>query len=202
MLSQTTHISLLKRLGKRGDGSASADRGAAWNEFCDRYGDVIRGFARRQGLQPADCDDVVQDVLAALTQSMPGFTYDPAKGKFRSYLKTVTLHAIFARSRQKRGEVSLEQVCSAAERAATDDEVEALWNEQWRQYHLTRAMQAIDVEFNRADRAAFERYALDGESAEAVAKELGMSVDQVYKAKSRIIRRLTELIERQVAEEG
>lgn len=94
MLTETTHISLLARL-------SGGEDPLAWTEFCHRYGELIRNFCRAQHLQPADCDDVLQDVLMSLTKSMPRFEYDPSRGKFRSYLKTITLHAIFARTRQK-----------------------------------------------------------------------------------------------------
>lgn len=42
---------------------------------------LLAGFARRRGLQGADCDDLVQDVLMALVKAMPGFRYDPHKGR-------------------------------------------------------------------------------------------------------------------------
>ena len=96
----TTHASLLIRLR---DGADSA----AWKEFHERYGELIRGFARRRDLQAADCDDVAQEVMLSLSKAMPGFRYDPCKGKFRSYLKTVTLRAIFRKTQQKHGEVAL-----------------------------------------------------------------------------------------------
>ena len=192
MGSYTTHITLLERLS--GEGSASA-----WREFCDRYGPVIRGFARRWGAQPADCDEVVQDVLTALTKAMPGFQYDPAKGKFRSYLKTVTLRALGKKSRQKRGDVSLDEGIHADPEGSASDEH---WEEEWRQYHLRMAMRTIAVEFNGQDRVAFEDYALRGRDAGETAEALGLSVDQVYQAKSRILKRLTQLIETQVKDEG
>jgi DNA-directed RNA polymerase specialized sigma24 family protein len=67
----TTHQSLLVRLSDRQDQ-------AAWREFCDRYEELVRGFARRQGVQGSEQDDVLQDVLWALTRVMPGFVYQPA----------------------------------------------------------------------------------------------------------------------------
>jgi RNA polymerase sigma-70 factor (ECF subfamily) len=195
VFAQTTHISLLERLSDGRDA-------VAWHEFCTRYGDLIRNFARHQNLQQADIDDVLQDVLMALTKAMPGFVYDPSKGKFRSYLKTVTLHAIFARSRQKRGEVALEDVKTAADAAAADATVDGVWDEQWRQYHLRQAMRTIESEFNDLDIAAFKQYGVAGRGAKEVADELGVSVDSVYQAKSRILKRLGSIIEQQVGEEG
>jgi RNA polymerase sigma-70 factor (ECF subfamily) len=191
----TTHASLLARL-------ADGQDPAAWREFHERYDELIRGFARRQNLQPADCDDVAQDVLLALSKAMPGFRYDPTKGKFRSYLKTVVLHTIFKRAKRKPGEVNLEYIEEATHAATEDKDIEEIWEEEWRQYHIRLARRRIELEFSEADRAAFEAYALGGRDARETAQALGMSVDQVYQAKSRILKRLSELINQQVAEEG
>jgi RNA polymerase sigma-70 factor (ECF subfamily) len=188
----TTHTTLLTRLSEGTDASA-------WREFCDRYGELIRSFARQQNLQAADCDDVLQDVLTALSQSMPQFRYDPAKGKFRSYLKTVVMHAISRKIGQKRGELPLDTV---GEGAVSSSDAGQAWEAEWRQYHLRRAMRTIEAESSPTDRAAFARYALRGEDARKTAESLGLSVDQVYQAKSRILKRLSQIIDQQVREEG
>ena len=187
----TTHITLLARVSRGQDPSA-------WREFCDRYEDLIRAFARRRGVRPTDTDDVVQDVLLALTKAMPGFAYDPAKGKFRSYLKTVVLHAISRRSCQTMPATPLPD----GSMSGPGDDPEPLWESEWRQYHLRRAMKTIRAEFGSSDIAAFEAYVREGRSADDTAAALGISVDSVYQAKSRILRRLGQLIESQVAEEG
>lgn len=195
MSAESTHVTLLARL-RHGD-----DR-SAWLEFHDRYAELIRGFLRRRGVQPADCDDMLQDVLLAVSKSMPGFTYDPAKGKFRSYLKATTLRTYFRRISQKPAEQRLELIEEATRAACDDQEVEAAWETEWRQHHLRLAMRSIAAEFNESDRRAFQRYAVEGLDARETAEALGLSVEQVYQAKSRIVRRLTELIEQQVREEG
>jgi len=191
----TTHASLLERL-------AQGDDAPAWREFSDRYGELIRSFARRRGLQPSDCDDVMQDVMLAVTRNMPGFDYDPARGRFRGYLKTIAVRAIIRKQFQKRGEPGNELLEESFDEAARDDAVDEQWEQEWRQHHLRVAMQAARQEFNEADVAAFELYAGQGRPAEEVARELGMSVDSVYQAKSRMLRRLRELVAQQVAEEG
>lgn len=196
MLTGTqTHATLLARL-------AGDDAPAAWPEFVSRYGDLIRGFARRRGLQTADVDDVTQDVLVSLSKALPGFRYDPAKGKFRSYLKTVVVRAIAKKSLQRRGEFTLLDLDGATRDGLDAPDAESHWEVEWRQYHVRLAMRTINSEFNEADRSAFELYALHGREARDVASDLGLSVDQVYQAKSRITRRLAQLIEAQVQDEG
>ena len=195
MYSRTTHTTLLAKLRDPSDISA-------WDEFCERYGDLILAFARGQGLQAADCDDVLQDVLLILTGSMPRFVYDPEKGKFRSFLKTVTLRAVFKKFRQKRGGEEQEPDEEALEALEGDPAAGARWEEEWRQYHLRSAMKRIATEFNESDQAAFRLYALEQRSAADTAQAVGLSVDGVYQTKSRIVARLSALIELQVKEEG
>lgn len=195
MVQTTTHATLLARLAVGNDSSA-------WGEFLDRYGDLIRRFSIVRGLQPADADDVTQEVLLSLTKSMPSFRYDPAKGKFRSYLKTAVLRAVIRKSRQNVGEIVLEDIEAAVTHAADDASIDELWEHEWRQYHLRQAMRTIDVEFNPADRSAFARYAVEGRPAQETADALEVSVEQVYQAKSRILKRIGQLIEQQVRDEG
>ena len=42
----------------------------AWDEFAEIYAPVVYRSARRIGLQSADADDVVQEVLAAVARSV------------------------------------------------------------------------------------------------------------------------------------
>lgn len=199
MITQTgTHASLLAKLGANPDTGTDA----AWREFVDRYGDLIRGFCRSRGVLRADGDDIVQDVLLSLTKAMPNFRYDPAKGKFRSYLKTVTLHAIFRKSGQKSPGGTLQDVDSLTHAASVDDLTDATWEREWRRYHLRRAMQVIDAEFSSRDRSVFTRYAVGGEDGALVARESGISIDALYQIKTRITRRLAEVIGQQVQDEG
>lgn len=191
----TTHVSLLARLADPADQ-------AAWGEFHRRYAELLRGFARRRGIQMADCDDIVQDVLVSLGKALPGFEYDPARGKFRSYLKTITLRVIFRKSSQNRGTARLEHIEEATRAASMDEEVEQQWEDEWREHHLRRAMRDVLAEFNDKDRQAFQLYAVEGRPLEEVTGVLAMSADAVYQAKSRILRRLSALIEKQVDEEG
>lgn len=187
----TTHASLLLRLGPGGDS-------AAWQEFFDRYVDLLRGFARRRGLQSSDADDVVQDVMLAIKKQIGEFRYDPGRGRFRGFLKTLALRAIWPRLYPPNAADPSTALPDLERDSAFDSE----WEEEWRQYHLKTAMQRVRHEFNASDVRAFELYAGEGRDAESTGRSLGLSIDQVYQAKSRIVRRLKQLIAEQVAEEG
>jgi RNA polymerase sigma-70 factor (ECF subfamily) len=192
-----THASMFARLA-----ASPSTANPAWAEFVERYGDLIRSFCRSHGLQTSDTEDVVQDVLLGLNKAMPGFAYDPSKGRFRGYLKTATLHAIYRTFRQDKAPASLEERESMVVDANADAAIDERWERAWRQYHLRRAFATMSTEVSSRDLQAFERYALQGEDAGVLAKELGLSLDALYQIKSRCTKRLAVLVEKQVEEEG
>jgi RNA polymerase sigma-70 factor (ECF subfamily) len=57
---------------------------------------------------------------------------------------------------------------------------------------LRRALELIRSDFEDRTWQAFHRAAVEGQPAAALAAELGMSVDAVYQAKARVLRRLRE----------
>ena len=190
----STHASLLDRLADGVDPQA-------WAEFHGRYRDLIHAMARRSGLQPADCDDVTQEVCLSLSRSLGRFAYDPSRGRFRSYLRTVVVNTITRKQRQKRAAYALpDDVVDP--RCDTDPAAAAAWEDEWQQYHVRRAMSRLMTTVSDRDRLAFVRYAMQGASAAQTAEELQLTVDNVYQIKSRILRRLSELIAEQVEEEG
>lgn len=194
-LFTTTHGTLLARICDSSDP-------AAWSDFCAQYEEMIRAFARRQGMVGPDADDIVQEVLLALTKAMPGFEYNPAKGKFRSYLKTVVVRAIIRKRQRHTGDAKTQDLDEESRVAASDASLDAVWEEEWRQQHLRRAMRQTEAEFSATDVRCFRAYVLEGVDTDEVARRFGVSPGQVYNAKSRILGRLREIIASQIEDEG
>jgi len=195
-LDVSTHASLLARLKDDGDA-------AAWRAFDDRYRDVVFAFARRAGLQPADADDVVQEILAAAHRALPEFEYDRARGTFRGWLRTAVVRA--ATRRRRRGGDALDHAATAPEsltEPGVDPELDAHFEAEWRRYHVRLATAKVRAESNAKDFAAFEAVAVDGRVPAEVAAALGLSVDSVYQAKSRLLKRLRAHVAEQVRDEG
>ena len=192
MNSLSTHPSLLARLS-RGDDQA------AWDACFARYRDLILGVARRRGCVGADAEDVLQDVFVELGKAMPRFQYDSERGRFRGFLKTITGRVLGKRLRRldaaATGDVA-DVACDA------DPELEIAWEAEWRQHHLRQAMQVLHNEVRATDLRTFEALTHGQRDPRELADELGISVDSVYQTKSRIMRRLRELIAAQVADEG
>jgi RNA polymerase sigma-70 factor (ECF subfamily) len=185
----TTSISLLERLRQT---SAPAD----WERLVSIYQPLIRGWLSRHGLCSADADDLTQDVLAVVVQQLPGFDHSSQPGAFRRWLRNVTVNRLrgFWRKRQAErpapcgGDVGelldqLEDPSSGPSR---------LWDQEHDRHVMARLLEIIEPEFNATDWRAFRRYVRDGVPAAAVATELGVSVNVVLLARSRILRRLRQ----------
>jgi RNA polymerase sigma factor (sigma-70 family) len=183
--SPTTNPSIFVRL----KATDAKPREFAWNEFHARYAPIIAAFARKLGGKAADLDDVVQDVLAGFFAKSPTFVYDPAKGRFRSYLKVCTYHQLKKRF-GKQARVLGGPIDSVPEDAVA---VEQIWNDVWEQEKLRRAMEEVRAEMgSNKTFQAFEMYVALGEPADAVAAKLDMHLNSVYRAKEQITRLLQE----------
>lgn len=159
----------------------------AWDEFQRIYAPMISGFARKMGANVQDREDVVRDVIAGFFAASPQFHYDPAKGRFRGFLKACTFRALRSRLGQnaKFSGVPLDRIEPEAA------EIDQAWNDVWEHEHLRRAMRELRDECaNDPARArtfrAFELFGLMERPADAVADELKMSVDSVHQAKHRM----------------
>lgn len=177
----STSISLLQRLkSQNGD--------ADWPRFVALYAPLIFYWARSQGTSAADSEDLVQDVMTVLVRKLPEFDYDGNRS-FRGWLRTITLnrHRDLLRRRAARPEA---QQTVETLNLDTADDVELFAERQYRRHLARRAMELMQTEFEaRTWKACWESTVSD-RSAEEIASELDMTVNAVYLAKSRVLRRL------------
>jgi RNA polymerase sigma-70 factor (ECF subfamily) len=181
--SRATKPSLLLRIRDAGDSSS-------WGEFADIYGPIIRGYCRRRGLQEADAADVGQEVLAQVARSIGSFEYQPGRGRFRDWLGTVTRNKIVRFLEVKVRELRGMSEVSAADFATEGEDPE--WSAEFHTRILNAALMRIRDDFEVKSWDAFERLWGKDTPAPEVAQSLGMTIDAVYAAKSRILRRLRE----------
>ena len=64
----------------------NADDDESWQRFYDIYRGVIHGVAMKAGLREDEADDVVQETMRSMINSIQDFEADPAHGKFRAWL--------------------------------------------------------------------------------------------------------------------
>jgi RNA polymerase sigma-70 factor (ECF subfamily) len=155
----------------------------------DLYAPLLFAWAGRLGLSDHDAADLVQDVFATLVEKLPAFQYDTQKS-FRAWLKTVLLN----RWRQWRRKVVACRVGGDSALADLPCEAEGpdLDDAEYSRQLAQRALAIMRADFEPATWKACWELVVHERPAAAVAAELGLTVNAVYLAKARILRRLRE----------
>jgi RNA polymerase sigma-70 factor (ECF subfamily) len=174
----------------------------AWNEFLECYTPRIYGWCRRNRLQEADAADVTQDVLSRLVSALRSFEYDPNRGSFRGWLKTVTNNVIrdLAQSWSRPGRGSGDSNANRAlqaiqEPAALSALADTIQVEAEREL-LREAEERVRLRVQAHTWQAYQLAAVKHCPAAEVAQTLAMPVAEVYVAKSRVIKLLRQEVEK------
>jgi len=182
-----TSASLLDRLADRGDD-------AAWRRLLDLYTPLIRGWLRRQDVPPGEADDLTQEVLAVVVRELPEFRHNRRAGAFRAWLRAITTNCLRRawRARDARpGRADLGPLLDRLEDPASDPS--RAWDREHDRHVLAHLLAGLKPDFQPGTWAAFRRTALDGAPTAAVAAELGVTVNAVLIARSRVVQRLRQL---------
>jgi RNA polymerase sigma-70 factor (ECF subfamily) len=175
-----TSASLLDRLAA---GPSDAD----WRRLYDLYAPLLRGWAARAGVPAADADDLVQEVMLAVHRDVGRFDRR-GPGAFRAWLWRVLANRLREHARRRPADPATP--ARLAELEDADGRLSRLWDREHDAHVARQLLARAESDFAPATWAAFRRQVLDGEPAAAVAAELGLSVNAVLIAKSRVLRRL------------
>lgn len=178
-------------------GIKSPENHAAWEEFVVIYRPVIYRMARRRGLQDADALDLSQEVFVRIAKAIE--RYNPqAETRFRHWLRRVARNAILTvltRPDPLVGIGGLEMDKLLAKQIPQAPIANEMVAESQRELFL-RAAAIVRTDVNEETWQAFELTVIQGKSCEAAAVALGKSVGTIYAARSRIMKRLREQVER------
>jgi RNA polymerase sigma-70 factor (ECF subfamily) len=184
-----TSFSLLERLRQDPDESA-------WERLVDLYTPLIRVWLRRYALLDQDADDLVQEVLTIVVRKIPEFKKNAQVGSFRRWLRSITVNCLrgFWRSQRYRPKAA-----GIGDFAAVLDQLEdphsalsRLWDEEHDAHVARRLLARIRPHFEAKTWLAFQRVAIEGVPVDLVAKELGITVNAVFIAKSRVVHLLKQ----------
>lgn len=179
----STSVSLLRRLREpKGE--------VAWTRFVELYAPLIFYWARQKGLNVTDAADLVQDVLATLVVRLRDFQYD-AEQRFRGWLRTITLNRAHDLYRRK---AARQEVTDPAilEQLTVVDDTDLFMESEYRSLLVHRALQLLKSEFRDTTWQAGWLQVVEGLKASDVSIQLGLPLNSVYLAKSRLLARLRE----------
>jgi RNA polymerase sigma-70 factor (ECF subfamily) len=169
---------------------------SAWQRLVDIYTPLIRVWLRRYAVLDQDVDDLVQEVLAIVVRKIPEFKRRSQIGAFRRWLRTITVNCLrgFWRSQRFRAKATGAESFADILNQLEDKEsaLSRLWDKEHDEHVTQRLLEMIRPRFDVSTWRAFQRVALEGAPVDDVAAELGMSVNAVYIAKSRVVHALRQ----------
>jgi RNA polymerase sigma-70 factor (ECF subfamily) len=184
----TTSPSLLDRLQKHDDPQA-------WERLVTVYEPWLRGWLCRHQLQPADVDDLVQNILTVVHQKLPAFVHNGRPGAFRAWLRAILVNQVryFLRTRRHRQAVAAERLPHELEQLE-DPKSDA--SRQWELEHdrhlVRRLLASVQPEFQPRTWEVFRLLVLENRPAAEVAERFRMDRNAVYVAKARVLARLRQ----------
>jgi RNA polymerase sigma-70 factor (ECF subfamily) len=169
----------------------------AWNRLYYLYRPLVLYWCSRRGVLHGDADDAVQEVFRVVARSLDRFRRDRPGDTFRGWLHGITHNVILMHFRRGRGEVRaaggsdahdlLEQV-TAPTGPLEEDPAEQI-SELYR-----RGLELVRGDFEDRSWQMFWRSVIDGRRSGDVAAEMGATAAAVRQAKSRVLRRLREVV--------
>ena len=185
-----TRASLILRL-------RSAADVAAWDEFSEIYAPAVFRVASRHGLQPADADDLVQEVLVSVARSVSDWLERENRGRFRAWLfriaRNTAVDFLTKRKFQPWGIGGEDAAQSLKELAAANDEMSSDLDIEYRREVFRWASDHVREAVSESTWQAFWLTSVEQRPISEVAKQLGRSVGSVYIARSRVMKRLRML---------
>ena len=183
-----TSVSLLERL-------AGTPTDADWRRLNDLYGPLLRAWTARAGVAASDVEDLVQEVLLVVFRKVAGFEWR-GQGAFRAWLRTILANEVrdYFRDQKYRpiatGDSGFQGRLDELE--SPDSALSQLFDREHDQHVIASLMQRVQGDFSPVTWQAFRRHVLEGEPAVQVAEELGLALNSVLLAKSRVLKRLRE----------
>lgn len=182
-----TSLSLIDRL-------QSSENSTSWLQLNEIYGPLLNKWLRRYHLQSADAEDVVQEVLMAVAKELPSFEHNGRPGAFRSWLRSVMVHRLLGywriRNRLPKSGADSRLQLEIEQLQDPNSELSQVWNREHDEAIVRKLLQACEEHFSQQTWQAFKRVALEGVEPKQVASELGMSLNAVFIAKSRVLTRM------------
>jgi RNA polymerase sigma factor (sigma-70 family) len=183
-----TSVSLLERL-------AGAPTDDDWRRLDDLYRPLLRAWMARAEIPASDVDDLAQDVLIIVFREVAGFERR-RQGAFRAWLRTILANRVrdYFRGQKYRPTATGDSdfLRRLDELQSPDSALSRLWDREHDEHVAASLMQRVQDDFAPATWQAFRRYVLQGELAARVAAELGLSLNSVLLAKSRVLKRLRQ----------
>lgn len=187
-LPSNTSLSLLAR--------ATLNEEESWRSIVGLYSPLVFFWCRKAGLNREDAADILQNVWQSVASHLGQFVRQ-RDGAFRGWLWTITRNKLNDHFRRQGDEPRGVGGSTAHHhlQETPEQEPESYFEESNADGSgnvLRRALDLIQADFEPHTWQAFWLATVEGASARTIAERLQMSLDAVYQAKARVLRRLRE----------
>lgn len=170
----------------------------AWNEFVQIYQPVVQRFIQARGLQYADAAEITQEVLARVARSIESWDPEHQNSTFRGWLYRITRNQTIDFLRKRRPEIALSDAfddSSSQIPSRPDAPHSGEFRKEFEKQLFYWAAERLRRTFKPTNWQAFWMSTVEGQPVEQVARKLGIECGTVYVARSRIMARLSRLIQ-------
>lgn len=164
-----------------------------WRRLCAIYTPLVRWWCHRRAVSRQDVEDLVQDVLVTVLAKVEKFERGPQRGSFRSWRREIIRRKVQEYFRRSRSQPAGAGGDDARERLAQVSAGPEDGGDATERSILLHA--ALEETRGRVEPTTWEaatRTLIGNESPTEVAAALGITVNAVYIAKSRVLSRLHE----------
>lgn len=182
-MAYTTSKTLLRQI-QNGDNTA-------WSNFYIIYTPLIKSCGRKYNIEDSNLDDLVQIVMLKLFEKQAVSTYDPQKGKFRTYMGRIIFNTIMDIKR-----INIPVATSdIVDISAVNNDIQVMIENEWQEYAYKEAMLLLRQRVSEDVFQAFQMLTEHNMEPQSVADFLKLPLRHVYDAKARCKRMLTEILE-------
>jgi RNA polymerase sigma-70 factor (ECF subfamily) len=186
-----TRASLILRL-------KNADDVAAWSDFVAIYAPVIFRVACRHGLQVADAENLIQEVLLSISRALPQWLQREDRGSFRAWLLKIArneaVDMLTRRATRPLGKDGLEAERLLAEIPDHRGDLSVQFDLEYEQAVFQWAAAQVRESVSDTTWQSFWLTHVEGLSVDRVAQQLNMRTGTVYVARGRVMNRIQELV--------
>jgi len=172
----------------------------AWQRLVALYTPLLRFWCRRWGVSREDSEDIFQEVFQAVSAGLEGFRREREGDTFRGWLRGIARNKVLTlfRRGQYQGEggtdfyhkfLLVPARSGDAPFEGEDPEEEEVVDGIYQQ-----ALRLVRNEFEDRTWQAFWRTSVEGQAPVIVAEEFGVTAAAVRQSKSRVLRRLKEIL--------
>lgn len=190
---KTTRLSLIGRLGNKADQEA-------WFEFVEIYEPLVLNMVIQSGVQHSDAKEITQEVLTKVLISIDARDHENASGSFRGWLyritRNMTIDFLRRSKRRNQGVVTtdLEQVVAPTPQDSNDFHLE------FERQLFRWASDKVKGTVTETNWQAFWSTTVEGEAIPHAAIRLGVSTGTIHVARSRIMSRISGMIQSRLEE--